>query len=818
MRIALALIVKGSDEEAELLSRLLENITQSGAIDGLFITRTHRKGEKPSEAVKKVFDLYKEAFDTAQLSEFEWVFDFAAARNYNFSQVTKDFDYILWCDADDVWRGLENLKDTLDENKGIDAFAFDYLYDWDEFKNPTVVHKKTMLVRNDGCVTWQGRLHEDLAENRQLEFKVLAGIDRMHLSTKERAAENAKRNLEISEVDVKENPDDPRTYWNLANSRFGVADFEGARDAFEHFILHTESEDEKYLAYLRVGEVYKCLNNRSEAIKHLQTAIGIKPHLPDAYFQLSYLHFSYGNLDKAELYCITGMQRRPEPNRMIVFNPRDYDYNPMRLLASIYYEKNRPDKMVPLLEGCLEIYPKDEKLKRLVAEGREMKRVLGEALETIERLQGIEDSGELGKELDALPDDIKSHPAVCKLRNERFTKTESSGRDLVIYCGMTHHEWNPELFKSKGFGGSEEAVVHLAREWAKLGWNVTVYNSCGHRRLEYTHEGKLIERMSYHDFRTDFRAKVEGKHVRDVPMVGITYRPFWEWNYRDKQDVTILWRWPKALDVDINSTKIFVDLHDVVPDGEFNEKRIAKVDKVFVKSQFHRSLFPSLPDEKVIVVPNGFETYDVEAEKDPLLVINTSSPDRSMDVLPKLWKRVREKVPNAKFKWAYGFDVYKAAHADDQKKIAWMEQVIKEMDEAGIEQLGKLPQAEVAKLYAEASFIAYPTEFAEICCISVKKAQAAKCAVVATDFGALSEAVEFGYLTHSTKTKDTWAKPYQFHFGLEDEKAQDEWVDTMVRLLKEGPRPESYWKDLPEWREQYRWENVAAKWNEILNF
>ena len=56
MKIALALIVKGTDKEAKLLDRCLENV--SPFVDGIFITSTYRKGEKPNENVEKIAKLY----------------------------------------------------------------------------------------------------------------------------------------------------------------------------------------------------------------------------------------------------------------------------------------------------------------------------------------------------------------------------------------------------------------------------------------------------------------------------------------------------------------------------------------------------------------------------------------------------------------------------------------------------------------------------------------------------------------------------------------------------------------------------------------
>lgn len=776
-KIALCLIVKGTDEESQLLDRCLDNM--SPCVDGIFITRT-----QVNKSIAKVCKKYG-----AILSDFEWVHDFAKARNFNFSQVPKEYDWIIWSDADDVWRGLEKLREVIDKHPHVDGFGFWYLYDWDEFKKPVVVHRKTMIIRNDQSARWVGAIHEDLEPLRQVEVHLVEGIERLHLSNTERSMVNAQRNVDIAKRQVKDSPHDPRSYWNLANSQFGVSDFEGSRQTFEKFLKESHSEEEIYLAHVRLADVYKALGKRDDCTRELQTAIGIYPSLPDAYLQLAYNYYNFGDMDQAEKYCLQGMIKRPQIMKMIVYNPRDYDYNPMMLLAKVYYQKSRPDLMLPLLKGCLRIYPNDDKLKQMVKDGEKDKKMLAKALEKVQKLQKIKDKTKLKQELDKLPEDLKSHPAIAVIRNTNFVKEESSGKDLVIYCGNTIHQWNPELFKTKGFGGSEEAVIHLAEEFAKLGWNVTVYNNCGHK--EYV---QIYYKM---------------ENNMGIPFK-VTYKPFWEWNYRDKQDVVILWRWAKPLDAEINAPKIFLDLHDVIPEGELNEKRMERVTKVFVKTKFHRSLFPNVPDNKFCIVPNGLETYfDPTIKKDAYLLINTSSPDRSMDVLPKLFKEVKRRVPQAKCQWAYGWDNYINTYSNDSKKMAWMEQIKAEMKDAGIEDLGRLSQSEVGKLYQRGAIFAYPTEFAEIDCISVKKAQAVGCTPVTTDFGALDESVRFGIKVHSHKTKGNWNKPYQFHFGIEDPDVQERWVDSVVQLLT---KKRDIWTE-HVWAGQFKWSLIAHRWS-----
>jgi glycosyltransferase involved in cell wall biosynthesis len=298
---------------------------------------------------------------------------------------------------------------------------------------------------------------------------------------------------------------------------------------------------------------------------------------------------------------------------------------------------------------------------------------------------------------------------------------------------------------------------------------------------------------------------------------GVTWKPFWEFNYRDKQDVIILWRSPKALDFDLNCENIYLDLHDVIPAGEFNEKRLAKLTKVFLKTKAHRDVFPNIPDEKIAIVPNGidttpFEKYLKTVKKDPYLIINTSSADRSMDIAPEIFKRVKARVPQAKMKWAYGWGIYDQTFEHDRQKLDWKQSVNKAMEESGIENLGKINQDEVAKLYCEAGIFLYPTEFYEIDCISAKKAQLGGAYPITTNFAALNESVQFGDKIHSEKTKSNWAKDFQFHFGVETEEQIDAFVERVVEKLGK----EQDITEMTTWAKKFDWQVVGNKWQEVL--
>lgn len=776
IKLALALIVKGDDEEAERLDECLD--LPKNSIDGIFITVT-----QPNDKVEEVCKKYK-----AHVSHFEWSNDFSAARNFNFSQVPNDYTHIIWLDADDGIRGVEKLKNILSENTDVDTFILNYMYAFDEERNPVVVHMKTQIVKNNGCVVWRGAIHEDLTPTRDITPFFIEGIERIHLSEGDRIEKSKERNLFIAEQQIKKEGNDPRSWWNLGNSLRAMDRYEESIQAFNAFLSSSQSDEEKYHARLRMSECYWAMGDKFKAIDEARYAIGTKPEYPDAYNLLGGLYIETHQWDNAIKIYLQGLVKKPPYHSILVYNPRDYDYVPMKNLAKAYWSVNRPDMALPLLEACLKIMPSDKKTLNIVENLKKEEKIFNEVLIEAERLKSINDKEKLKKELDKLPIDIQSHPAIAVIRNINFIKEKSSGKDIVFYCGNTGEVWNPETAKIKGIGGSEEAVIWLSKLLVKRGWNVEVYANCGT-------EEKIYD--------------------------GVHWKPFWTWNTRDKQDVVIIWRHPAVVKYDINADKIFVDMHDVVSDGEFTEERLKKITKVFVKSKFHRSLFPSIPENKIIVVPNGIDPsiFEQDTKRDDFLLVNTSSPDRSLSALLECYEEIKKQVPEAKLKWAYGWGVWDIAHGDNPRMMEWKDEMTTRMKELGVEELGRVSHGEVAKLYLTANIFAYPSEFAEIDCISLSKALAAGTIPITTDFSAMGEKQGHGGIfVHSSKNKDDWAKPYQFDFSMRDENMKKEFIESCVRFLKNPPTEKSR-SSMREWaRFNFDWERVADVWDkEIKN-
>jgi glycosyltransferase involved in cell wall biosynthesis len=733
MKIAFCAIVKGSDDEAPLLDTLLSSVEKH--VDGLFITIT-----QPNEKVRAIAQKHN-----ATISEFEWVGDFAKARNFNFAQVPKEYDYIMWGDADDTFDGMEHLRPSMEQVRA-DAYLLWYVYDHDKYGLPTVVHAKTMLIKNDGSFTWKGRIHEDIDAEREIEIYLIQDVKRIHHPTEDRVRQSAERNLGIS---LTEDEEDPRTWWNRSNALLGMGENEDALEALNTFVKVSQSDAEKYLAYIRMGHIAKNAGDLKQAVQMARNAIAIHYDFPDAYFALGEFLVDQRKFIEARDAIMEGLKKKPPVYSMVVYNPRDYDYNPLMLLAKCYWDMGRPSDALVCLRSCKEIQPKNKSLDAMIDVAQEEADLLIVAKKAKEKLASYKRTASAKKMLASLPEKVRQHPIIMHWANQTFIKETSSGKDVVYFCGMSHEEWNPDSIKT-GIGGSEEAVILLTQEWAKLGYNVTVYTNCG---PEKTYNGVL-------------------------------WRPWYLYNPRDRQDITILWRIPKVVDYDINSEKVYVDLHDTVRAGEFTEERLGKIDKIFVKSKAHRRLFPKIPDEKFAIITNPIDDtlFQGEVERDSNLIINTSSPERSLEAVCRVFGKLKKVRPDARLKYAYGWTGFDAMRKEDADSMKWKKTIQKYMEALGIEDLGRISHTEVAKLYKQAKVFFYPTKFLEIDCISARKAQIAGANVVASTYGALNETIEIGTKIPVETDYKKWNKKHAIEFG--DTEENDElYVQALLTAL-----------------------------------
>jgi len=763
MKLSLCLVVKPDNNEAKLLDRCLNSV--ANYVDEICITVSGKNKE-----IERVAEKYK-----AKVSFFKWNNNFADIRNYNFSQATGD--YILWLDVDDVLEGGKFLKKIIEnmEKNGVNAGVCDYLYDFDKWGQCVVTHRKTRIIKNNGFIKWVGQLHEDLLpagkiSPDRLRVFLLEDIRVIHKTTDERKIEAQKRNLEMALLQLNKNPSDPKCVWDVANAYLAIGKFKEAIDYYVQFIPISGSEEEKFLAWHRMAEALKKLDRPKEAIEAEWEAIKLRPWYPDGYLGIGEIYYLIGKPKYAKEFLIMGLAKDVPKDTAIVYNPRDYDYNPLQILARVYFQLSKPKEAKKCLEHCLKLYPKDEETKNIIKQLDVEIKNLEKIDEIYEKAKKAKSKKEIKKLLDGVPDYLKCHPKLIHLKNIHFIKKESSGRDLVIYCYQTSEEFNPELILERGTGGSEEAVYHMSKRLANLGWNVVVYANCGYKEKRF---GKVI------------------------------WRPWWSFNPRDKQDILIVWRHPSLFDIgEINAEKKYVWLHDILEQVEFTPQRLKEIDKIITLSEWQRNLFPKIPDEKFMISNNGIDVkmFNKKVERNPYRLIYTSSYDRGLETLLKLFPLIKKEVPQAELHIFYGWNIFDQIHSNNPEMIKMKEKIIKLMDQDGVYEYGRVPQEQIIDEYLKSSIWAYPTEFGEISCISAMKAQAAGCIPITTNVAALDETVQFGLKIDS---KNIYT----------DEDAQKEWVRGVINVLK-NPPTEKEREEMKQWaKKKFNWDLVAQQWH-----
>ncbi|GIO10758.1 beta 1,4 glucosyltransferase [Cohnella xylanilytica] len=174
--VSLCMIVKN---EEEVLARCLDSVRD--LVDEIVIVDTGS-----TDGTKEIASRY-----TDRIYDFEWIYDFAAARNYSFSLATQD--YILWLDADDRLRERDrklfaSLKETLDP--AVDSVAMEYHLLLDAEGNPAAMSRRNRLVKRSRGYRWHNPIHEYLEVNGNVYLTDIA-------VTHDRKGSHSARNLDI---------------------------------------------------------------------------------------------------------------------------------------------------------------------------------------------------------------------------------------------------------------------------------------------------------------------------------------------------------------------------------------------------------------------------------------------------------------------------------------------------------------------------------------------------------------------------------------------------------------------------------------------
>lgn len=586
MKIACAIICK-DDSELESLRKAITSV--ASYVDSIYITANGKDVSLIEEYCK---------VNGYHYSFIKWDDNFSNMRNFNFAQIPQGYDFIFWIDADDILAGGEHLREVAERAKanGKDVVFFTYWYGCTfdgealpkNIKEVLMEQNRERLLR-PGVITWQGRLHETPVpvngqKNNYTKYQYNAEtqpIVVVHTSKDTDLPEKMARNKRILEIEVDEQrvkgEADPRTLLYLMKIYAEAGNEEELKKCIEmgeEYMTKSGWDEERAVCYEQMGICWGKLNDLKKQLECYQKAIDEWPHQPLHYIRLATTYFNLGNYGFAEHWMKLGANLDIDNGGSNVTNLKMMKIMYSELLLKLNWNAHRNTKTALAASKILfdEMPTKENGEQVMFIEDFDK---LNDACGNVDKLcmylDATDNRDSIVPILDVLPDGITTMPFAQKIR-QKFSKPRRWADNEICYFanfGNKHFEkWDFSSLDT-GIGGSETAVLELSKRWAKLGYKVTIYSD----------------------------PFIKGEQE------GVTILPWYYFNPRDSFNIVIQWRVPN-LAGKIKCKKLLIDMHDCFNQIDFLDK-LPTIDKILVKSQYHRKFAPGISDEKIGVISNG---------------------------------------------------------------------------------------------------------------------------------------------------------------------------------------------------------------------
>lgn len=368
---------------------------------------------------------------------------------------------------------------------------------------------------------------------------------------------------------------------------------------------------------------------------------------------------------------------------------------------------------------------------------------------------------------------------------------------FIDTLGLTY---DGSTLEKRGLGGSESAVIRMAEELVKLGFDVNVFNDC---ESDDSSPG-IYNGVTYLPL-----AKSASLYEVDVCIVSRSIKPIAEdWNVVTKAKHVCLW------------------MHDTFCEGDNEIESLinqGKLNEIFTLSDWHTGYVThcdhgvrrnyDILKNHIFMTRNGIgkmnpSWIDVR-DKDPnLFVFNASVTKGMVPLVKQIWPKVKARIPEAKLKIVGGYYKFREASGPDQQQKDWSELVAEYGGD--IEFTGVITQQEISDILRKASYMIYPVGFPETFGISTLEALAHNVPLITCRFGALEEtAIDLASWKINYPVEPNWALPW-----LNQDSQVDIFVDKVVEAYHTPYLHQQKMYACNQIKDICTWDTVGLQWKQ----
>lgn len=688
-------------------------------------------------------ELYSDTFST-----------FTNARNKNLERCfnnKSNCKYLI--ELDDSYQFNANDKFNIDDLKH-DCYQI-------EVRNKETSYYSTRIRRKNRRILYNPKyqVHEKLDYNGQVHVLSNCFIfDEQSVVSNQKSLERYNKDITLMIQDLKSN-NDPHIIYHLAKTFKALASISNNRgyieQAMNYFRLLSQWKDYEYKSLYNIAllkHVFE-LDSLDNIIKEYHAAYKCKPMFEPLYkIGCEYYRRAHSQQNSEQLSYTYKILYTAFNCKLFAdeeSNVNEYYEELPCLLSTVLSEMGHDDKAIDILVKANANYTREFSC--------------------------------VNYKLHNLLESMKSE---CN-QNEQDSKDgkqEKESKEKTVVIHMGNYNKKPIIYNEKEnnihsvASGSEIMAINLARELSKTR-KVIVFGNI-----------------------------VESKDSSVNNLSFYNYNKFTDYMNNNYTDVLIVSRSTNNLYYK-NVNKVYLWLHDIVPDGNVFHTHETKFKGVICLTEWHKQYFCDqykFPPEKTFIIGNAIDMdrfslitqKDQKDQKDqsnqkdqthtiiktPLKFIYSSCPTRGLDNLVKVMTNLKKE-----------YDVSLSIFCDESLISS---NTLKEIKSNSFITLNKrVSQERLSKEYLSSDIWLYPTDFKETFCITALEAQAAKVLCICRNLAGLKDTVKNGVL-----------------FETNDE------MYKKIKLLVNNPKLKQIIVNKQyEWAKQQTIENKTIEWIKLFN-